>query len=140
METKSILALILALPLAGCTLPGADEPAHPNRMGRFIGLVANCGCGTGLTTSQVMAGYPQVAGGAYSPEDLRRMHGFVEVGATERFSNQYEICAEVCVQACKVNTVAAPLGGRTIPGAEPCPITERGLHLTLGRTDGGPWW
>lgn len=136
---RSLAALALAIPLVGCALPPPDQPAHYTRMGRFVGLVAKCGCGTGLTASQVLAGYPQVAGGRYSPLEIERMRGYVEAGATENFDNQLEICAEVCAQPCAVNAVAEPLGGRTVPGVPACFISERNLHLTIGRHDDGAW-
>lgn len=132
--------LFLALPLAACALPPPDQPAHYSRVGRFIGLVANCGCGTGLTESQVMADYPRVLAGRYSAEDVRRVRGYVEVGATENYDNQIEICAQVCAQPCMVNAVAEPLGGRPIPGVPACLISERDLHLTIGTfSDSGDW-
>lgn len=134
---RSVAVLVLALPLAACALPPPDQPAHFSRMGRFIGLVSTCGCGTGLTESQVMADFQRVLGGRYTAEDIRRMRGYVEAGATETFDNQIEICAEVCAQPCAVNAVAGPLGGRAIPGVPACFISERDLRLTIGRHDDG---
>ncbi len=137
-QTFAIFAL--ALPLAACALPPPDQPAHFSRVGRFIGLVAKCGCGTGLTEGQVMADYQRVLGGRYSAEDAGRVRGYVEAGATENYDNQIEICAQVCAQPCMVNAVAEPLGGRPIPGVPACLISERDLHLTIGRHDDGADW
>lgn len=129
---------VLALALAGCTLPPPDQPAHPSRMGRFMGLVANCGC-SDLSADRMLAEYPRAAAGRYSEAEIRAMRGYVELGATERYDNQLEICKEACSQACMVNAVAAPLGGRTNPGVAACLVSERDLHLTVGRFDSSDW-
>lgn len=133
-----IRSLILLLALTGCVLPPPDQPAHYQRMGRFAGLIAKCGC-SDITPSRMLAEYDRALGGLYSADDLRRMRGFVDAGATENFDNQYEICAEACSQTCMVNAIAGPLGGRTTPGVAACKVTERDLHLTLGRHSDGNW-
>lgn len=133
---KRFHPLVLIVPLAACVLPPADQPAHFTRMGRFAGLIAKCGC-SDITPSRMLAEYERALAGLYSAEELRRMRGHVEAGATENFDNQYEICAEACSQTCMVNAVAAPLGGRTFPGIAACTVTERDLHLTLGRHGDG---
>lgn len=129
-----ITATLAALSLFGCTLPPADQPAHPNRMGRFLGLVASCGC-SDITPDRMLAEYPRAVAGRYSEADIRAMRGYVELGAYERFDNQLEICKEACSQTCMVNAVAAPLGGRTNAGVQACLVSERDLHLTTGSAD-----
>lgn len=126
---------ILALLTTGCALPPPDQPAHPNRMGRFLGLVANCGC-SDISAGRMLADYPRAVAERYSPAEIQAMKGWVELGATERYDNQIEICAQACSQTCMVNAVAAPLGGRVNPGVPACLVSERDLHLTQGRFDG----
>ncbi|OAN55701.1 hypothetical protein A6A05_08065 [Magnetospirillum moscoviense] len=116
-------------------MPAPDQPAWHGRMGRFIGLVAQCNC-SDITPDRAVADYVQALGGRYSAAEVAAMKGYVADGAFERYDNQIEICKEVCGQACMVNSVAQPMGGRTIPGVAACPVTERDLHLTPGRFEG----
>jgi len=104
-------------------------------MGRFVGLVANCGC-SDISREQAVAEYLKALGGRYSEADAAAMKGYVADGAFERYDNQIEICRETCGQACMVNAVAGPMGGRLVPDVPACPVTERDLHLTPGRFDG----
>ena len=122
------LALLAILALAGCTLPAADQPAAPNRMGRFLGLVASCHC-SDISPERMVAEYPKAAGGRYSDADIQAMKGYVALGATEAWDNQASICAGACMRACMVNAVAAPLGGKLVPGVAPCLVNERDLNL-----------
>jgi hypothetical protein len=57
MRTLAALCLLL---LAGCALPPPDQPAHFSRMGRFLGLVANCGC-TDVAPDRMAAEYRKAA-------------------------------------------------------------------------------
>ncbi|MGE5548579.1 MAG: hypothetical protein ACM33T_16860 [Solirubrobacterales bacterium] len=132
MKSRATTLLVSILALAACTLPASDQPAHYSRMGRFMGLVARCGC-SDITPSRMVAEYPRALGSRYSAADIERMHGYVAAGATEKFDNEIEICAEACSQRCMVNAVAGPLGGRTVPGVPACLVNERDLHLTEGR-------
>lgn len=139
MYGRIALFLLLALAPAACTLPPPDQPASPNRMGRFLGLVANCGC-SGIDGEHMLAEYPRAVAGRYSEAEIKGMQGYVDLGSLERFDNQMVICAEVCSQTCMVNGVAAPLGGRLRGDGTTCPVTERDLHLTEGvnNSDWGP--
>lgn len=119
-----------ALALGGCAALPADAPAHFSRMGRFMGLTANCGC-AGVPAERMIAAYADVVKGTHSPEEIRAMGGYVRLGAEESWDNMPVVCAEVCSQRCMVQTVSAPLGGRD-QGVPPCPVTERDLHLTDG--------
>ncbi|CAA7614463.1 conserved exported hypothetical protein [Magnetospirillum sp. LM-5] len=132
---RNVLTSLILLALAGCSLPAPDQPAWHGRMGRFIGLVAQCGC-SDITPDRAVADYLKAVDGRYAQADLVAMKGYVADGAVERYDNQIEICKEVCGQACMVNAVAQPMGGRTIPGVAACPVSERDLHLTPGRFDG----
>lgn len=125
-------ALGILVLVAACTAP--DQPASPERLGRFMGLVAQCGC-SDLTADRMMAEYGRALAGRYSESELRRMKGFIELGATERFTNQIPICAEVCSQTCQVNAVVKPLGGRLSGDGSTCALGEGDLHLTTGWTD-----
>ncbi|MBC7951127.1 MAG: hypothetical protein H7Z12_04795 [Rhodospirillaceae bacterium] len=137
MKALSILAL--AAFLSSCTLPSADQPASPNRMGRFLGLVASCGC-SDITPQRMLAEYPRAVAGLYSDAEIKAMHGYVDVGASERHDNQIEICASACAQTCMVNAVAKPLGGRLRGDGATCLVNERDLHLGTGRYgDGRPF-
>jgi hypothetical protein len=107
-------------------------------MGRFIGLVGLCGC-SDLGPDQVLDRYAKALGGHYSEAEAKAMRGYVDLGAGEKFDNQLEICAEVCGQSCMVNAVAGPMGGRTVKGGDACLVSERDLHLTVGRYDGQQW-
>ena len=120
--------LLLALSLAACTLAPPDQPAAPNRMGRFLGLVVSCRC-SDIDADTMIAEYPRVLGGRYSEAAVRGMKGYVILGTTEQWDNQGSICAGVCSRHCMVNAVVAPLGGRTTPGIEPCLVGERDLDL-----------
>jgi hypothetical protein len=134
-----INVLLVALTLGGCALlPPPDQPAYHARMGRFLGLVARCSC-SDIAPDRMVADYAKALGGRYGDSEIRSMKGYVADGAFERYDNQIEICAEVCGQSCMVNAVAAPLGGRTKPGVEACLVSERDLHLTVGRF-GDPDW
>lgn len=126
------LALILPFLLGACVAP--DQPASPERLGRFMGLVAQCGC-SDISPDRMMAEYGRAVAGRYSAAELRRMKGFVELGASERFTNQIPICAEACAQTCQVNAVVKPLGGRAVGDGATCALTEFGLHSTTGWTD-----
>lgn len=133
MIARCVLVCSVLLPLLACA--GApDRPASPERMGRFMGLVAQCGC-SDIGVSRMVAEYPKALGDRYGADDVRRMRGFVEVGASESFSNQIPICAEVCSQACMVNSVVKPLGGRVVGDGATCPVDEDRLNLTTGWTD-----
>lgn len=118
----------LALTLGACAAP--DAPAHFSRMGRFLGLTANCGC-AGITPERMSAAYAETVKGLYTPEETRAMGGYVRLGAEESWDNMTIVCAEVCGQRCMVQAVSVPLGGRD-QGVPPCPVTERDLHLTEG--------
>ena len=124
----------LCLVLAGCALPPPDQPAHPSRMGRFLGLVSRCGC-SDITPTRMLDDYAKAAAGHYSDAQIKSMHGYVDAALAENYDNQLEICGEVCGQSCMVNAVAAPMGGRRIQGAGACLVSERDLHLTVGRMD-----
>ncbi|HTH17024.1 MAG TPA: hypothetical protein VL974_10255 [Magnetospirillum sp.] len=126
-----VLPLAFLLVLSACTAP--DRPASPERLGRFMGLVAHCGC-SDVSLDRMMAEYPRAVS-AYSAGDINRIRGFIEVGGRENFSNQVPICAEVCSQTCAVNAVVLPLGGRPLGNGAPCALTEGGLHLTEGWSD-----
>jgi hypothetical protein len=128
---KVLRPLVLALALASCSLPAADQPAAPNRMGRFVGLIANCRC-SDIGPDRILAEYPRAVAGRYSQADVKAMHGYVDVGAYEKFDNQIVICREACSQTCMVNSVVAPLGGKLSGDGRSCPVTERDLHLTEG--------
>lgn len=131
---KRLPALVLLL-LAGCTLPPPDEPAHFSRMGRFLGLVSHCGC-SDIAPDRMLAEYSRALDDRYSPAEVASMRGYVDMGLSENYDNQIEICREACSQSCMVNAVAGPMGGRTIPGVQACLVSERDLHLTIGRFDG----
>lgn len=133
MSIRYTIPLLAVLLLTGCALPPPDQPATPNRMGRFLGLVANCGC-AGIDGDRMLAQYGRAVAGRYSEAEIKAMHGYVDLGTTERFDNQMEICAEICSQTCMVNSVAAPLGGRLGGDGSSCLVSERDLHLTEGRT------
>ncbi|MGE5476266.1 MAG: hypothetical protein ACM3Q1_06400 [Bacteroidales bacterium] len=133
-----------AFMLSACSmLPPADQPAAPNRMGRFVGLIGNCGC-SDISPDRILAEYPRALAGIYSDADIKSMHGYVDVGASERYDNQLVICRSACSQTCMVNSVVKPLGGQLSGDGATCPVTERGLHLTEGTRSSGdgrrhPW-
>lgn len=130
MTSLKHLAAALALFLLGACAVPPDQPAHHARMGRFMGLVAGCGC-SDVTPERMMAEYRKALGGRYSDAEAKAMGGYVELGATERWENQPQVCAEVCSQRCMVQAVVEPLGGRGV-GVAPCLVSERNLHLTDG--------
>jgi hypothetical protein len=132
MTARAAFALALGLPLLlpGC-LPPPEQPAWYGRMGRFLGLVANCGC-SDISPDKMISDYSKALGGRYSDEDARAMHGYVLQAATEMWENRIEVCSEVCSQQCMVETVVRPLGGRST-GIAPCPVSEIDLHLTDGK-------
>ncbi|MGE5517034.1 MAG: hypothetical protein ACM31D_14585 [Bacteroidota bacterium] len=136
---RVLLALVLALAVTGCSLPPPDQPAAPNRIGRFIGLIGNCGC-SDVSSDRLLAEYPRAVAGRYSEAEIKSMHGYVDVGASERYDNQVVICRSACSQTCMVNSVVAPLGGKLTGDGSTCPVTERDLHLTEGvRSNSGHW-
>ena len=124
------LPLLIVLLLAGCAYPSADEPAYFSRMGRFVGLVAGCGC-SDISVERMKAEYPKALGGRYSEAEVKAMKGYVEIGASEKWQNSLQVCAEVCGQRCMVQAVVEPLGGRGT-GVASCLVSERDLHLTDG--------
>ncbi len=134
---KRIAALLLlSLSLAGCALPPPDQPAYFSRMGRFMGLIANCGC-SDITSARMLADYPAAVNGRYSEAEVKAMKGYVDLGNIERWDNRAVICAEVCGQRCMVQAVVGPLGGRDT-GVPACLVSERDLHLSDGiKFDGG---
>lgn len=134
---RIVLALTIVALLAGCALPPPDQPAHPSRMGRFLGLVSRCGC-SDIDGERMLAEYGKATAGHYSEAQTKSMRGYVDLALSENFDNQLDICAEACSQTCMVNAVAGPLGGRTLAGAGTCLVSERDLHLTIGLT-GGDW-
>jgi hypothetical protein len=129
--------LVLAL-LSSCTLPPPDQPAAPNRMGRFLGLVANCGC-SDISRDRMLAEYPRAVADRYSEAEITSMRGYVDLAITERYDNQMEICLAACANTCMVNAVAKPLGGRLSGDGGSCLVSERDLHLTEGRRSNGGW-
>lgn len=136
-----ILPLTCALVLASCSLPPPDQPAAPNRMGRFLGLAANCGC-SDIGRERMLAEYPRAVANRYTDAQIKDMRGYVDVGAYEKYDNQVLICREACSQTCMVNSVAAPLGGRLSGDGASCLVSERDLHLTEGtrnNTGNGGW-
>jgi hypothetical protein len=132
MRVRALAVLVAVAGLAACAAP--DGPASPERLGRFAGLVARCGC-SDVTLSRMLADYPPTLAGRYSTDDIRRVRGFIEVGGAENFSNQLPICAEVCSQTCAVNAVALPVGGRPTGDGRACTVTEGRLNLTTGWAD-----
>ena len=124
------LLLFVVLTLGACALPPPDQPAHYARMGRFMGLIANCGC-SDIAAEGMIARYPDALGGRYSAEEISKMAGYVKLGAGEIWDNMTQICVEVCSQRCMVQSVVAPLGGRGT-GEAACLVSERDLHLTDG--------
>ena len=132
-----LVALLVLLALTGCALPPPDQPAHPSRMGRFMGLVSQCGC-SDIGPDRMLAEYGKAVVGRYTETEIKSMRGYVDLGRSEKFDNPMEICAEACGQSCMVNAVAQPMGGRSIAGTGTCLVSERHLHLTVGRT-GGDW-
>ncbi|KIL99325.1 hypothetical protein CCC_03543 [Paramagnetospirillum magnetotacticum MS-1] len=126
---KRIAAMVLVCLVAACVAP-PDQPAHFSRMGRFMGLIANCGC-SDISTDKMIAEYRKALGERYSEKDVAAMEGYVKLGAGETWSNLPVICAEVCTQNCMVQSVVEPLGGRGM-GAKACLVSERDLHLTDG--------
>lgn len=133
---RALVSFVLAATLVACSFPAADQPAAPNRIGRFMGLIANCGC-SDVSAQRMLTDYPRAVAGRYSPADIKAMHGYIDVGASERYDNQIVICREACAQTCMVNSVVQPLGGRLSGDGATCPITERDLHLTEGIRDSG---
>ncbi len=130
MKARVVLFLGVALVLAGCgSFTRPDAPAHPSRMGRFLGLVSSCGCAK-ISPSRMQAEFPKAVQGRYSPADIEAMRGWVAFGLTEHYDNGTEICAEACSQHCAVESVAKALGAGT--GGAACPITEGNLKLTPG--------
>ena len=124
--------LLLSLPviLAGCATPPPDQPAYFSRMGRFMGLVANCGC-SDISVDRMRSDYAKALGGRYSDADIKAMKGYVDQAAAERWDNMPTVCAEVCSQRCMVQAVVEPLGGHGT-GEAACLVSERDLHLTDG--------
>lgn len=132
MLRRLIAAFAMLLTVASCALlPPPDQPAAPNRMGRFMGLIANCGC-SDISVDRMLAEYPRAVAGRYTDAQVKSMHGYVDVGGYERYDNQIVICRAACSQTCMVNSVAAPLGGKLSGDGSTCPVTERDLHLTEG--------
>jgi hypothetical protein len=127
----AIVALLLTL---GACVPPPDQPAHPARIGRFIGLVARCDC-SDVGEGRMAAEWTKVVEGRYTPADIDTMRGYVNAALTENFDNQIVVCADVCDQPCMVETVVAPLQGRST-GVAACPVTERDLRTPLGRFTG----
>lgn len=123
-------ATLMLLCLLGACVPPPDQPAHYTRIGRFMGLIANCGC-SGIAPERMLADYPKALGGRYPAAEITAMKGYVDLGIGEKWENQMQICAEVCGQRCMVQAVAGPLGGHGT-GVEPCLVNERDLHLTDG--------
>lgn len=136
-----LIALFSVLLVASCSLPPPDQPAAPNRMGRFLGLVANCGC-SDISPDRMLADYPRAVADRYGETEIKAMHGYVDVGAYEKYDNQLVICRAACAQTCMVNSVAAPLGGRLSGDGRSCLVSERDLHLTEGvrGSDGAFGW
>lgn len=127
---------VLALFLVAACAPLADQKPDPSRMGRFLGLLANCGC-AGITPERMVADYPLAVRDRYSETEIRAMRGSVELGTEEHWMNQYSICADACSTPCMVNAVAIPMGGRVVPGVAACPVTDFNLHLSSPDNGGG---
>ncbi len=127
MRSVRLVWIISLVVLGGCALPPADQPAYYSRMGRFVGLVANCGC-SDISVERISADYPLALGGRYAAAEVVAMKGYVELGATERWSNHIAICAEICSQRCMVQAVVEPLKGKG-NGEAACLVSERDLHL-----------
>ena len=125
---RVLVGLTVFLVLAVGTAEATDQPAPINRIGRFLGLVASCGC-SDISPERMIADYAQVLGNNYSAAEVKAMKGYVELGADEHWDNQASICAGVCIRRCMVNAAVAPLGGRLSPGIESCPISERDMDL-----------
>lgn len=135
------VAAALALCLLAACVPPPDQPAYYTRMGRFLGLVANCGC-SDIPADRMIAEYRKAVSGRYPDREISAMKGYVQLAAEEKWENQAEVCAEACSQRCMVQSVAEPLGGRGT-GEKACLVSERDLHLTDGTRimtmDPGPY-
>ncbi len=135
------IAATLALCLLAACVPPPDQPAYFARMGRFLGLVANCGCAD-IPPDRMIADYRKAVSGRYPDKEIAGMKGYVQLGAQELWENQAQICAEACSQRCMVQSVSEPLGGRDT-GVQACLVNERDLHLTDGTRimtmDPGPY-
>lgn len=127
---RNIAILTLVFSLLGCALPPPEQPAYFARMGRFMGLVANCGC-SDIGVDRMRGEYAKALGGRYSEAEVKGMKGYVELGAAEQWQNMMQVCAEVCSQRCMVQAVVEPLGGRGT-GEKACLVNERDLRLTDG--------
>ncbi|MDO8606839.1 MAG: hypothetical protein Q7R40_09915 [Phaeospirillum sp.] len=127
---RVVAAFVLLPLLAGCILPPPDQPAYFSRMGRFMGLVANCGC-SDISPDRIRADYGKALGGLYTEAEVKAMKGYVDLGATEQWQNMLLVCAEACSQSCMVQAVVEPLGGRRV-AEKACLVNERDLHLTDG--------
>ncbi len=126
---RHVAAALLVCLLAACAVP-PDQPAYYARMGRFMGLIANCGC-SDISSERMLAEYGKALGDRYTAAEAAAMKGYIDLGAGETWENQIQICAEVCAQRCMVQSVVEPLGGRGT-GEKACLVTERDLHLTDG--------
>lgn len=62
MKLRSLVAILVLTALGACALPPPDQPAHPIRMGRFLGLVARCGC-SDISGARMLADYPRAVAG-----------------------------------------------------------------------------
>lgn len=127
---RPLILVVPLLALGSCFLPPPDQPADAGRFGRFVGLVARCGC-TDLGVERAAQGLDRLLADRTDSE-ARTARSYFRLGAEENWDNMVEICGEVCGQRCMVATVAEPLGGHG-PDVVPCPVTERDLHLTDGR-------
>lgn len=128
--TYKLAAAALLLGLLAACVPPPDQPAYFSRMGRFMGLIANCGC-SDIGPERMVAEYRKALGDRYAANEVTAMEGYVKYGATERWDNLHHVCVEVCSQRCMVQSVVEPLGGRGT-GEAACLVSERDLHLTEG--------
>ncbi|ARJ64484.1 hypothetical protein WV31_01630 [Magnetospirillum sp. ME-1] len=128
--THKLAAAALLLSLLSACVPPPDQPAYFSRMGRFMGLIANCGC-SDITPARMLAEYPKALGDRYPANEVTAMKGYIDYASMERWENQYLICAETCAQRCMVQSVVEPLGGKGT-GEAACLVSERDLHLTDG--------
>jgi hypothetical protein len=96
---RGLTACLVVLALTGVPQARAgddgDKPPSPQKLGRFLGFVINCGCVKGDPDS-IAAIFHALFKETYGESFADGMDGAMQLAMGEMYDNQVTLCARVC--------------------------------------------